>query len=676
MSSPRPPRGVPTARIIDTTHGASMLGAGMLDDRERAYYAPRMGDLALLGILVVGLLATGIYTWHGLGPQNDHAGRAIFFGMALISLLWVAVVYTFKLSACVRVGPHGIAVVRGPWRTELAWRDVTRLVERAQMINGQRYRWVMALARDGRRLQVREDMVIDYELFRRELHERFRLWRDHGGTWSTSNKGPFVAREMLSSQVTWWAVLSGGFLLVGLYFFLLLHPETGLVGLFLLLIAVACAALSVRSVLRRQTYTVDAKAIEARAIIGSLRISWRDISRVERSRRASGRLVRIGIKIGRLILKMAARTDARVRIFEWHPRVPEYLILRGAGHQVRIRLHRLERPDEVLAWVEFYERVGRRLSSSSAHQKRATAAPTRPLSREFEPDDLSTPNGPQDPWAAGQANEAAAPPAASRPAPATRPVSDDDSWLREMPSPDDEDDYDEDDDEAFEDEDETETALPRATRPAQPIYDAIVDADTTHAPTSTPNWDSVPIVDSFPVVESGPSWHEQPAQPAAEQHVWQEPPPERQAPTQPPQATPAAQQPTSRPSWQPPRVSWQAPSLKPTTDTTPDQGVRRPTQDPWAAQPTSAPAPAESRPAHPPELIHQPEPNWDEIMTEETPEEVEQSAKVYEELSETFVPWRDDATWQPPPLPRFGPTDEQQHQSRSNRASKEEDYQQ
>ncbi|HKB46291.1 MAG TPA: hypothetical protein VKC57_01245, partial [Ktedonobacterales bacterium] len=137
MIHARPPRGRPspraTVRLPDMTLG----------ERESTYFTPRMGDWVLLGLLVVVLLGNGLVMWHQLGPANDHTGRAIFFGLALLCALWCALVYTFKLSVCVRIGPHGVGVVRGPWRTELAWSQVSRLVERVQVESGQRLRWVV-----------------------------------------------------------------------------------------------------------------------------------------------------------------------------------------------------------------------------------------------------------------------------------------------------------------------------------------------------------------------------------------------------------------------------------------------------------------------------------------------------------------------------------------------------
>jgi hypothetical protein len=376
-----------------------------LDDSEHSFYTPRGGDWAILGLVITTLFGTGLFAWHQLGIQSatgDHTGRAIFFGFVLVAIYWSAILYAFKLSVGIRVGPSGMSVIRGPWHTELAWREVVRLVERSQMIDGQRLRWIVAMARDGRRLQIREDMVDDYIRFRMEIYDRYRLWRDHGGTWGTTGGGPFAARETISTQVTWWGVVAGLLILPGLYFFVLL-PETGLLGPALLAAGVLCTLFSLRALARRQTYHVDAKAIEASRLLGrAIRLPWREISRMERSRHPFNGAIKAGIAIGRLALKLAMRNDKRMRSFDWYPRVPEYLSLRGGGHQIRINLHRVARPDELLAWVEFYERVGKRVTAAESQRKKSSPSIPR-VTRDPEAASVerAASSRPLDPWSSG-----------------------------------------------------------------------------------------------------------------------------------------------------------------------------------------------------------------------------------------------------------------------------------
>jgi hypothetical protein len=375
-----------------------------LQERDSVFRAPSGGDWMLLGLVAAGLLGTGLYDWLRLGI-DDPTGRAVFFGLLLVAIYWGALVYIFKLSMCVLVGPHGLSLVRGPWRTELFWRDTARLVERTESDNGQRYRWVVAMARDGRELRVREDMVVNYMRFRAEVYERYLLWRDHGGTWGASGSGPFTATDIVGNAVAWWLFAAGMALLPGIYVWFLL-PDAGYTGLALVGITALCCLEALLTFLGRQTYTVGPKEItRKRPIQPTTHLRWRNVSRIDRARHPAGPLIRAGIGIGRLLMAMAARTDSRFKSFAWSPRVPEYLTLRGEGRHVRVRLHRLSRPDEMLAWVEYYERIGRRQASQSrpadASQPGAlnrAVPPTAPIA----PDNIAmgVPGvGPADPWA-------------------------------------------------------------------------------------------------------------------------------------------------------------------------------------------------------------------------------------------------------------------------------------
>ncbi|MGH2516027.1 MAG: hypothetical protein ACRDHP_10270 [Ktedonobacterales bacterium] len=618
MSHPRPPR------RDDPPRATMPLRDLALDDHERAFYGSRTGDWLLLGLMVVILLGNGAYIWHQTGA-GSHVGRAAFFGLLLLCVLWSALVYTFKLSVCVRVGPQGLSVVRGPWRTELNWREMSRLTERTQMIQGQRYRWLVALARDGRKMQIRDDMVDDYARFRIEVYERYRLWRDHGGTWGTTGGGPYSARETLAGQ-TFWAAVGAGTLALPAVYFLALLPETDPLGWLLLLLAGLCALASGRGVLRRTTYTVDAKALEARQKTGALRLAWRDVAKVERTRHAFGGAIAASIGLGRFALKLAARTDGRVESFDWAPRVPEYLTLRGGGHQVRVRLHRLERPDELLAWVEFYERVGRR--GAESEPVRRTGGPTRRLAPEAVPEqdvwgagehtataDLTGANGPADPWGAGRDGE-----------PETYHVSsvlaeqaaDEDAWLR--------------------------AAAPARRQPfleneppplASPVAPGQPDMDTREQSFSGLDiFASRPALDTFPPAPVVAGEYVPPMPPPAfhaveQAHadaVW-EMDPYAATPPPPPPSPPFDAPPFGRQLYTG-AEGWQAAEAAPRW------------QPPYAALPEQEPSAPEARgPA-------------DEVepgAAEDAPTD------AIESLADSFAPWRADASWQPPQLPRFGP---------------------
>lgn len=611
VSHPRPP-GRPGPRatvrlqdVIDVTEAPD-------SDRESAYHAPRSGDWFLLGLLVVVLLGNGLFVWHQVG-SNQHLGRAVFFGLVLLCILWGAIVYTFKLSVGVRVGPHGVSIVRGPWRTELPWREVARLVERVQVVNGQRYRWVVVMARDERRLQVREDMVADYQRFRVDIYQRYRLWRERGGTWGATGGGPFKAREMTSSQVRWWGIAGATTGLPGLYFTILL-PETGLIGPALLAVTLVCGVLSVRAFLRRYTYTVDAKAIEARSIFHTIRLPWRDVTRVERTRLPFGGILKLGVRVGRFVLWLADRGDARLHTFGWSPRIPEYLALRGTGRQVRIALHRVGRPDELLAWVEFYERLGRRATASEQAQARRTAAPlTKPALLELPAPDLSSAGGPRDPWG-GTHDDALAP-------------------VDTLNSAD------------GAEEAETLDGLDKLD-----VFEAQETAQLGAVESSTFAVDAQPQPASAATLPPADPWLED----APEHDEWQQDmwPHEAQEPQE-PQSQPwgremhtgASQYPAAQsPFRQPAPSPWEHAGQR--EHYAPQQAAASPTPPVAAAyvSPASITAEAQATPEQSNDV-------WEAEWMEHSPADDAGS----DGFDEPATPWHHEAGWQPPQLPRFGP---------------------
>lgn len=376
-----------------------------LSERESVFTTPRAGDVALLGVLVAVLLGNGVWIWRQLGADS-HAGRAVFFGLLLLCVYWCAIVYTFKLSLSARLSPRSVSVVRGPWHVEIRWSELARLMERIQALDGRRYRWIIAIAHDGRRISVREDAIADYARFRREAYERYRVYRDHGGTWGATGSGPFIARETIRDEARWWAIGALMVALLGLYFSLLL-PETNPLGYALLAIAVICLVMLIRAFLLRQRYTIDRSAIEARTALRRTRLTWAEISKVERTRHPVGGVILASVALGRLILRLASRGDSGIRSFAWAPRVPEYLTLRGGGRQARVRLHHLMQPDELLAWIEFYDTVRR--SASGARSRPTAGAATGPVSQPVSAEaltpDMSGAAGPLDPWGAGRQGE-------------------------------------------------------------------------------------------------------------------------------------------------------------------------------------------------------------------------------------------------------------------------------
>ena len=170
-------------------------------------------------------------------------------------------------------------------------------MERMQPLDGRRYRWVVAIARDGRRISVREDAIGDYARFRREAYERYRVWRDHGGTWGATGSGPFIATERIRDEGRWWAFAAALIALPGVYFAVLL-PETNPLGYALLAIALLCLAALALALLQRQAYTIDQRAVESRSLLKRSRLTWGEVTKVERTRHPVSGIILSGVALG------------------------------------------------------------------------------------------------------------------------------------------------------------------------------------------------------------------------------------------------------------------------------------------------------------------------------------------------------------------------------------------
>jgi hypothetical protein len=348
--------------------GGSWLGG----TSPRVYRSSHLGDWLVLALFAVMPLATGLDIWLQLGWSNV-TGRAAFGGLFLVAVGLAWAIYAYRIAIRVLVSLDGLAIHHGPRRWYLPWEEVNRLLERSQARDDQRYRWVVLEARDGRRLQVREDRVDDYARFRADVYAAYQAWREQSDDpdvrWTTWGGGLLVEREV-SSPARWLGYLAVAGLAPGLYLRLLI-PGAALPGVLLLACGALAACAGAGAWLRRQTVAVDAHGIEAHHRLGSIRLEWDTISRTERKRHPLGPAavaLAAALRTASILLR---RPNPWTGGSPWLPRVPEELILRGAGRQIHVRLDRLEHPDAVLAQVEFYLR---------AAQQRAAQAP-RPTLR-------------------------------------------------------------------------------------------------------------------------------------------------------------------------------------------------------------------------------------------------------------------------------------------------------
>jgi hypothetical protein len=353
-------------------------GAWLGESRARVYRGRHGGDWLVLALFAVMPLATGISIWLQLG-WHSATGRAAFWGLALFATALAWAIYASRIAVRILVSHDGLAIRHGPRRWSLAWSEVSRLLERSQLLEDQRYRWVVAETRDGRRLQVREDRVADYPRFRADVYAAYQEWREQSGSFgarlASRSSGLLIERELPGGS-RWLAYVAVAALAMGIYLWTMI-PAARLVGAALVAGGVLTAGARASAWLRRQTVAVDGDGIEVHHRLQSRRLEWDAVSRVERRRHPLGQGVVALAGAVRRASDLLGRSNPWTGGSPWAPRVPEGLILRGAGRQIRIRLDQLEHPDVLVAQVDRFTRVRRRRTTAAM----PPSAPGRPTKR-------------------------------------------------------------------------------------------------------------------------------------------------------------------------------------------------------------------------------------------------------------------------------------------------------
>lgn len=330
-------------------------------DPARVYRGHHGADWLVLALFTAMPVATGASIWLQLGGQSA-TGRATFWGLALFALALGWAIYATRIAVRVLVSSDGLAVRHGPARWYLPWVEVHRLLERSQLVDGQRYRWVVVEARDGRRLQVREDRVADYPRFRADVNAAYHQWRDRSAgidaRWARRGEELLIDQEK-RGRARWLRSFAPAALAVGIYLWALI-PAARLVSAAFLAGGMLAFGAVAGAWLARQTVAVDGEGIETRRRLRSTRLEWHALARVERRRRPLGPAAVALARAIRTAGNLLGRPNPWTGGSPWSPRMPEDLIVRGAGRQIRIRLDRLEHAEELVAQVEVYARAMQR----------------------------------------------------------------------------------------------------------------------------------------------------------------------------------------------------------------------------------------------------------------------------------------------------------------------------
>jgi hypothetical protein len=369
-------------------------------DSPQVFRPRRIGNWLLIGMFAAIGAGTGLDVWYELG-WSSQSGRAICLGLMLLAALWSLGYGAAKIAIGVAIARDGITAMQGPLYRYMPWSDVEHLRERSQMEGLRRRRWVVAEAYDGRKLLISEAAVGDYEAFRASLQAVYREWQARArlvsAPWHSTSGAPFVAREVpgASRWLRYFAIMVA---LPGVYF-VTAFQATAVVGYALVALSGVLVLLSVRLWARRQTLILDNHGIEVRTRFGARRMAWDLIARADRSRHPLSPAMRVADRVFFAILQLVNRQDSWTGGSRWPVLPPDELVVRGAGHRITIRLHRMAEPDVLVLGIQQQIRA---LSPHPAYAKTTS---------------LSTSPGPRQPVRTTQRLQAATPPE-------SRPLSD------------------------------------------------------------------------------------------------------------------------------------------------------------------------------------------------------------------------------------------------------------
>lgn len=320
--------------------------------RAQVFRARHVGDWCAAALFLAIPIATGVDLWSRLGWRSE-SGRLLFLALALLGVGAAALYYVARIAVRVLVTPEGIAALRGPWRHEMRWREVARLRERTETLDRHPVRWLVAEAHDGRRLQVREDLVEDYARLRAAVYGAQQRWRalDAAGADQSGTHEPLYVAQQTPAPAGAHIVAALLAMTVALYLWALL-PALRIPALALGAGGAALLVARLLGMLRRRSFAFDDDGVEAWSRFPTIRLEWRDVSRRDQIRPRARLLSRAAVWVGERLQALLAGHSNWVAGAPWPRRAPVVLLLRGGGRRLALPLHRMRDPDAVLARVE------------------------------------------------------------------------------------------------------------------------------------------------------------------------------------------------------------------------------------------------------------------------------------------------------------------------------------
>lgn len=345
--------------VLMTSATQAQVGAA------RSYRVTDWSGWIFLVFLAAVFVGTGISVRLAVQAHHPVLGDLALVVAAAIALLWAALYYSLRVSVHAIISDEGLALVHGPWRHMVAWRDVVRMSEWTTLTEGIRYQWIAVWAANGTRLQVRQDLVDDFAAFRSDLLRHLDEPQEPPAI-ITDLDHPLNLTADLSRAISQLAVamvigLVGGVLMVSFL------PNVLVLDAIVLGLGILAFLAALGTFLLRQHISISRDGVQARRGPFTRAISWAAMYALERDH-GTGLRGAVGI-LGRGLLMILFRLDRRSGVVPGHTRSHSTIFVRGnSGERIRIREEQYHHPE----WV----RARLRAEVAALHAAAAPIAPT------------------------------------------------------------------------------------------------------------------------------------------------------------------------------------------------------------------------------------------------------------------------------------------------------------
>ncbi len=299
------------------------------------------GWIVLIGLAAV-FLGTGISVRAALHPHHPLLGDLAVLVAGLVALVWSALYYSLRVSVHAVISSEGLTIAHGPWQHMIAWRDVARMSEWQTLTDGIRYRWIALWSINGTRLQVRQDLVNNYDLFRSDLLGHLDAPRELPESVTNLDQPLFMQADLsraitLLGTLTAIGVIGGGLMLAFL-------PGVFALDLVVLGLGALAFFFALGIFLFRQSVMVSGEGVQAQRGPFRRLITWEAMYGLERAH-GTGLRGALGI-LGRGLLMILFRIDRRSAVVPGAERSYSTIFIRGnSGERIRIREEHYHHPE-------------------------------------------------------------------------------------------------------------------------------------------------------------------------------------------------------------------------------------------------------------------------------------------------------------------------------------------